>query len=146
MDDIIIRKLKKEDIESLDGLYHNFWNEHSDIKKMNEKFAELSSNDNYIFLVAEVNNVIAGTIMGVVCHELYGDCRPFLVMEDLIVDDSFRKMGIGKRLVNELEKMAKQKNCYQILFMTEAKRKDTVKFYESIGFDSKKNIGFKRSL
>lgn len=55
-------------------------------------------------------------------------------------------MGIGKRLINELETIAKQKDCYQILFMTEADRKDTIKFYESIGFDSKKNIGFKRHL
>ena len=113
---------------------------------MNEKFAELSNNDNYIFLVAEVNGVIAGSILGIICHELYGNCRPFLLMEDLVVDAEFRKMGIGKSLINELETIARQKDCYQILFMTEAERKDTIKFYESIGFDSGKNIGFKRPL
>jgi ribosomal protein S18 acetylase RimI-like enzyme len=143
---IKIRKLKQEDLKSLDRLYYYFWNEHSNTQLMNEKFSELSNNDDYIFLVAEVNNVIAGSILGIICHELYGNCRPFLLMEDLIVDENFRKMGIGKKLINELETIAKQKNCYRILFLTEADRKGTIEFYESIGFDSKKNIGFKRHL
>jgi len=146
MYNVLIRKLKKDDIDSLDELYFHFWNEHSNLQRMYEKFCELSDDDNYIFLVAEVNNTIAGSILGIICHELYGECKPFLLMEDLIVDNNFRKMGIGKRLINELEKIAREKNCYQILFITEANRKDTIKFYESIGFDSKKNIGFKRSL
>ena len=146
MNKIIIRKLTQKDIQYLDGLYSHFWNEHSNIQLMNKKFAELSNNENYIFLVAEVNNVIAGTILGIICHELYGNCRPFLLMEDLVVDEKFRKMGIGKSLINELETIAKKNDCYQILFMTEANRKETIKFYENIGFDSKKNIGFKRNL
>ncbi len=86
MNKVKIRKLKQEDVKSLDRLYYHFWNEQSNIQLMNEKFSKLSNNDSYIFLVVEVDNVIAGSILGIVCHELYGNCRPFLLMEDLIVD------------------------------------------------------------
>ena len=60
--------------------------------------------------------------MGIVCDELYGECNPFLVMEDLVVDKGYRKIGIGRALMIELEKFAKEWNCIQILFVTESDR------------------------
>lgn len=47
--------------------------------------------------------------MGVICEELYGDCRPFLVLENMIIDKSYRKKGIGKALISELEEVATKK-------------------------------------
>ena len=141
-----IRRLKEDDIGALERLYQQFWNEKSNVQLMKKQFSELSRNDDYIFLIAEIDNSVVGSTMGIVCYELYGECQPFIVMEDLVVDEDFRKIGVGKALVDELESLAKQKNCYQILFMTEADRKGTIKFYESLGFDSKVNVGFKRTI
>ena len=146
MNKIEIRELKEDDIESLEKLYRQFWNENSNVHSMKMQFSTLSTNADYVFLIAEVDKKIVGSIMGIVCYELYGKCEPFFLMEDLVVDECHRRIGVGKALVYELEKIAKQKGCYQILFITEANRKNTIKFYESIEFDSKKYIGFKRPL
>lgn len=141
-----IRNLEERDIPAVERLYRQFWGEWSNLESMKKRFTALARNEDYLFLVAEMDGTVAGTIMGIVCHELYGECRPFLLMEDLVVDGRFRKKGIGRALLLHLEEKAKTRDCYQILFMTEKDRADTVRFYESLGFDSAKNIGFKKSF
>lgn len=141
-----IRKMVKEDIPGLALLYKQFWNEDSSIDLMETKFAQLQKNPNYLFLSAIEDNKLVGSVMGIICEELYGDCKPFLVIEDLIVDDNYRKKGIGKALMTEIERHAVAYNCYQILLITENSRIDTIAFYESIGFNPNTHKGFKKSL
>jgi ribosomal protein S18 acetylase RimI-like enzyme len=141
-----IRRLQISDLEPLRQLYRLFWGEDSDIERMRKRFHEMESNSRQVILCATLDNLVVGSVMGIVCNELYGDCRPFLVMEDLIVDKEHRNHGIGKALVRELEKFAQENSCSQMLFITETHRHDAVSFYESIGFDSKSHIGFKRKL
>jgi Predicted acetyltransferase len=141
-----IRNLEVEDMESLSKLYYQFWNENSDVIKMENKFSDLQSNDAYIFLCAVEANLLVGSVMGIVCEELYGDCKPFLVIENMIVDCKYRKKGIGKMLIEQLEKQAKAKGCSQIILVTETNRHDACEFYESMGFHPTVNKGYKKKL
>ena len=143
---MIIRDLQFEDIESLSKLYFQFWNEDSDIHKMKDKFKQLRNSDSYILLCAEENNALIGSLMGIICEELYGDCKPFLLVENMVVDGTQRKKGIGRALFVELEKRAKSKGCTQIILVTETERKDACGFYESIGFHPTANKGYKKKL
>jgi predicted N-acetyltransferase YhbS len=106
-----IRKLKSDDLPHLALLYKNFWNEDCDILKMEKVFDKLKNNDSYIFLCAVEDNKICGSIMGIVCYELYGNCAPFLVVENMIVDVNYRRKKIGKKLFMEIEKIAKEKSA-----------------------------------
>ncbi len=136
----------ENDLKPLAKLYKQFWNEDSNIEKMKIKYKELENNPNYIFLCAIIYKIVVGSVMGIVCEELYGECRPYMLMEDLVVDKEYGRMGIGKSLMNELEKIAKERDCYQMLFITDTDRRNAVSFYESLGFDSKTHIGFKRPI
>jgi ribosomal protein S18 acetylase RimI-like enzyme len=146
MSNIIIRKLMDTDIDSLAELYKLFWNDNQNIDKMKLTYEELKNNNRYIFLCATIDDRVVGTIMGIICEELYGDCKPFIVMEDLVVHNDFRNMKIGTLLLTELEKIGKENGCSQIIFITESNRRETIAFYEKLGFDSKTHIGFKRKL
>ncbi|MDF2686435.1 MAG: acetyltransferase [Clostridia bacterium] len=143
---MIIRKMTIEDIPELTDLYKQFWGEESNIEKMVKKFSELQKSDTHILLSAIEENHLIGTVTGIVCEELYGDCRPFLVVEDMIVDKSNRKQGVGKALFSELEKLAKNKNCTQIILVTETERTDACGFYEAMGFHPTANRGYKKKL
>ena len=143
---MIIRELQIEDMESLSNLYYQFWNEVSDIQKMKNKFARLHNNKAYIFLGAIESDRLVGSVMGIVCEELYGDCNPFLLLENMVVDNTCRKKGIGKALFLELEKYAKLKGCSQTILVTETNRKDACGFYESVGFHPTANKGYKKKL
>ena len=142
----MVRDLLRKDLAGLAALYEFFWDERSDIKKMNDMFTKLDADPAYIHLcyVGE-NGKIAGAVMGVVCCELYGDCRPFMVLENMIVSPNLRKNGIGQALYIELEKRAVLAGCRQIILVTEKERKDACGFYESLGF-AKQSTGYKKKL
>ena len=141
-----IRKLRISDLSQLALLYSEFWGEESSIPKMKEAYFRMEQNPSYLILVAVENEKVIGSIYGVVCQELYGECKPFLVMEDFIVDKSERHKGIGKALLSEMEKFGKESNCSQIIFITENDRKDTIRFYQSAGYNPLVHTGFKKPL
>jgi ribosomal protein S18 acetylase RimI-like enzyme len=143
---MVIRNIKESDLQPLVGLYLQFWGEVSNLPKMQKKFVDLMDNPMYIFMCAEIDGKLVGTIQGIICDELIGECQPFIVMENLVTDKEFRNKGVAKSLLAELESIAKKKNCSQILFITESDRFDAVSFYESQGYNAKTHIGFKKKL
>ena len=78
-----IRNMIRTDIPQLAILYQQFWNEHSDLLRMQNQFDKLSKDERYILLSAVMDNKLVGSVMGVVCQELYGNCKPFLVLENM---------------------------------------------------------------
>lgn len=140
-----IRLLEKRDLPQLARLYQQFWGDESDVSKMNLQFDMIAKENNHIILVSECNHSIVGSVMGIVCKELYGNCYPFLVIENMIVDNSFRNHGVGSALLMELEKLAKQRNCTQMILVTESDRIDACRFYEKYGFQ-KNTKGYKKKI
>ena len=97
-----IKTLEYIDIPQLAELYKYFWNENSDINKMEKTFNQIKNNNSYILLCAVEHNKLCGAVMGIICEELYGNCNPFLVVENMIVDVNHRREGIGIKLFTEL--------------------------------------------
>ena len=141
-----IRDMRRDDLGKLNMLYKQFWGETSSLLHMQAQFDEIIRKDTHILLVAVDQGELIGSVMGVVCDELYGDCMPFLVIENMIVDQNVRRNGIGKILLEELEARARKRNCTQMILVTEADREDAVDFYESNGFSSKSHKGYKKRL
>jgi GNAT superfamily N-acetyltransferase len=142
---MIIREMIKSDIPQLAQLYKQFWNEESCIDTMYVKFNKFQENGSHILLSAVENNHLIGSVMGVICEELYGDCKSFIVLENMIVDEKYRNHGVGSALISELERRAADK-CTQIILVTETDRIDACKFYKSVGYNSHTHKGFKKKL
>jgi GNAT superfamily N-acetyltransferase len=127
-------------------LYKQFWGEESSLEMMRAAFQRLSLDPDYVFLVAKLKGGVIGSIMGIVCEELYGECRPFMVVEDVIVDKDHRRKGIGASLMRQLEECAADRNCGYIIFVTEKERTEAHRFYESLGYTLDAYRGFKKRL
>lgn len=130
----MIRKLKMSDISQLAELYFQFWGERSDISRMQAEFDKIQKEDRHIILVYEQQGKVIGSVMGVVCREMYGDCRPFIVVENMIIDLNSRRQGIGSALLKALEEEAEKQNCTQMILVTETERVDACAFYEKTDF------------
>ena len=143
---MIIRDMAAGDIPQLEKLYRQFWNEESSRETMTAQFEELQTKGTHIFLSAMEKDKLVGSVMGVMCGELYGDGKPFLVLENMIVDKDYRHRGVGTALISELEKAAAHRNCSQVILVTEKNRVDAVRFYESAGYSSQTHVGFKKKL
>ncbi|MNT93826.1 putative acetyltransferase [compost metagenome] len=69
-----------------------------------------------------------------------------MVIENVIVSRSARRLGIGKMLMTEMEKQAKARNCYYIIFVSGAQRKEAHAFYEELGFKDEAVVGYRKHL
>lgn len=141
-----ISYIKRNDLEDLAKLYEQFWGDKSNIEKMDKTFSRMEKNGNYILLGLKIDYNLAGSVMGVICEELYGECQPFMVVEDVIVDKNYRRKGVGRMLMQKLEEIARERNCANIIFVTEAEREDAHHFYSSLGYKLEGYKGFKKTL
>lgn len=143
---MIIREMVIDDIPELAQLYKQFWNENSCIESMHNQFNKFRKDGRYVLLSAVENERLIGSVMGIICEELYGDCEPFMVLENMIVDSNSRNEGVGKALISELEKIAAARKCTQIILVTEANRMDASNFYEAAGYSPNTHNGYKKKL
>jgi ribosomal protein S18 acetylase RimI-like enzyme len=141
-----IRRLAEDDLVGLSGLYAQFWGEESSLEQMRATFRRLAENPRYLLLVAEEAGCLIGSVMGIICEELYGECKPFMVIEDVIVDRQHRRAGIGSALMRELERCAMDSGCSYVIFVTETERVAAQCFYASLGYALDTHKGFKKKL
>ena len=142
---MIVRSMETRDLPQLALLYEQFWGDKSYPDLMASQLEKIQGCGSHLLLAAVEGDTLCGSVMGIVCEELYGDCRPFLVVENMIVDKSSRRAGVGRALLAELESRAKQRGCTQMILVTEENRTDARGFYESIGF-APNYKGYKKKL
>jgi ribosomal protein S18 acetylase RimI-like enzyme len=144
---ITIDKLAYDDLNSLKLLYEDgFENSASDYSKMVETYNTIKDNTSYIILCAKIDGRVVGSVMGIVCSELFGKCLPFMVVENVVVLNGFRRLGIAKQLMQKLEEYAKMNRCTTILFVSSEHRKGAHKLYESLGYGIDKVNGYRKRL
>ena len=143
---ISIDPIEHEDLEKLSLLYEELIGSQSDLVKMQAQFTIMKSNANYRLTGIKVDGELAGSVMGIVCQDLVGDCRPFMVIENVVISHKFRSLGLGRKIMNEMENIAKLADCYYIIFVSSAYRKDAHKFYESLGYKLDEVQGFRKMI
>jgi len=142
----VISKIVEGDLIDLSELLEELSGNKTDIAKMTQNFRMMTENKDYILLGAKEDNVLAGSLMGIICHDMAGDCRPFLVIENVIVLKKYRGKGIGKLLMSEIEEIGKKRNCYYSMLVSGKNRIDAHNFYGSIGYEKDFVKGFKKYL
>lgn len=89
------------------------------------------SNPDYTLLIAREGDAVLGTVTGICCRAL---SMPFLVIEDVVVREDCRGKGVGKQLMDELDRFALENKCEYAILVSSGFRKEAHKFYEKQGF------------
>lgn len=142
----IIRRVEINDAIDLSEIFIEFSGEKSDINAMKKQIEVVSKNPNYYVAVACDGEKVIGTAMGVVCYDLCGSCKQFMLIENVAVLPAYRGKGIGKLLMEAEESFGRKNNCKYIILVSESKRTNSHKFYESIGYSVGQEYGFKKRL
>ncbi len=140
-----IAPVQQADLAAIGNLHAHFWGEVSDPVAMAQTLAKLATDPDHILLAARIDGECVGTATGVVCHGLYGGFDTYLVIEDVVVDPGRRRQGVASALLAELERIARERECKQMILLTETTRDDAVALYESAGFLGRWS-GFKKKL
>lgn len=141
---IIVRPMVLEDIPELAELYRQFWDQSSDVPEMIKLMERLLTRDDYVFLSAVEGSKLIGSVYGIVCEIPYRHCRPFFVIQNVIVDEDHRRKGVASLLFDELEHRAREKGCIQCDLITNPFREAAVGFYQGRGFAA--DVGFRKPL
>ncbi len=132
--DLIIREAKKRDVVALAKLSGELGYP-TTTEEMENRFYKVSSaSDNGIY-VAELDSIV-GWIHIALIQTL--ESNAFVEICGLVVAESSRGSGIGRRLITIAENWAREKKCYHLRVRTNILREKTRMFYKQVGFQSKK--------
>lgn len=89
-------------------------------------------NNNHIILVIENSliNIIIGSITILIEPKFIHNLGKVCHIEDVIIDDDFRGLGLGKLLINEAIEISKKSLCYKTILNCS---NDNIIFYEKCG-------------
>ncbi|WP_251862322.1 GNAT family N-acetyltransferase [Clostridium sp. Marseille-Q2269] len=131
----------------MSDLYEELIGEKTNGEKMGGNFNWMNSNENYMLIGAKDDRGnLLGSLLGIVCRDIAGECRPFMVVENVIVKSIFRGLGIGRELMKFIEDYGSKRAFHYIMFVSSKDRKEAHKFYESVGYYRDVVQGFKKYL
>lgn len=104
----------------------------TNVKEAEQRFQILLQEKEHAIFVAVENKKVIAWIHAFFAVRVESDL--FVEIAALVVDEKYRKAGIGKKLIEEVENWAKEKNCYKIRVRCNVTRKESHGFYKNLGF------------
>jgi GNAT superfamily N-acetyltransferase len=129
-----IRTATSEDFDRICELLQQLWPDKRIDRgalKVVMNRALLSSND--IYLCVEMEQGVVGFCSLAVKNSLWQESRIGTISE-MVVDDAYRKRGVGTALLGTIVDMARQRGCRLIELDSAFHRDAAHRFYEKAGF------------
>jgi GNAT superfamily N-acetyltransferase len=101
------------------------------------RLARLGEAGSYLTLVAEIDHQVVGLATAYAQPRIHHDAD-FARIASLIVDQAWRDRGVGKRLVEAIEKWARDQGCDVVEVTSGNQRVDAHRFYEGMGYAEKR--------
>ena len=122
-----IRTIEPEDLIQVIDIWTNSFSRNFS-KPVNPEYL---SDPNSTTIVISIEDIIVGVAS---IHIIKKLTRILGIIEDVAVNEKYRGKGVGKKLVERLILIGKQKNCDKIVLSSS---EENSKFYEKIGFKKK---------
>lgn len=142
----VIRELKKDDFSAVAQIIReDLGYESSSNEDVAERLDKIESHGDYITLVAVCNDNVVGFVGACrgIAYEFSGH---YFRIVALAVRKDFRGMGIGSKLLGQVEEYAVREKAVGILLNSGLNRDDAHAFYERRGYTKKGYSFFKKTL
>ena len=141
-----ISPIESVDLPALADLYQQLIPNKISISKMKLVLEKNKNNSNHLVLGAKIDGKLVGTLLSSIGEMLFGQCKSFMVIEDVVVDRAHRRKRIGNALMRYVEDFSKQNNCSYIMLITDRERIGPQQFYKSLGYDTDGYCAFKKKI
>ncbi|MBT3816788.1 MAG: GNAT family N-acetyltransferase [Candidatus Magasanikbacteria bacterium] len=89
--------------------------------------------------IKESGNEVGWGFLVVVFNDRHKE--PYGIMENVYIDSAYRSKGYGKKIVEKIIDLAKEKECYKLLCQSRYEKERVHQFYVKYGFkDHGKNF------
>lgn len=133
--EFFLRQAELNDVEFISKLSNQLGYK-TTIEKIHNRLLEILNNTDHCIYVCVGNENVIGWIHGF--YSLRVESDSFVEIGGLVVDENYRRNGIGKILVEKVIEWANSKNSTKIRVRCNAVRKETHIFYSKIGFNETK--------
>jgi GNAT superfamily N-acetyltransferase len=93
---------------------------------------EINTNKCIKFIAKENDKVVGRAFLYLINNDLHE--KPYGLLEDLFIKQEFRGNGLGKEIVEQVIKEAKELGCYKIISQSRYERLNVHDFYKKLGF------------
>ncbi|WP_207957004.1 GNAT family N-acetyltransferase [Rubrobacter tropicus] len=104
-------------------------------------FTRVLLDPNQRTLVAETYGEVVGTLVLVTVPNLAHGGSPYALVENVVVDEEYRGEGVGRALMREAVRRAREAGAYKLALCSNTGRSEAHEFYRSMGFEET-HVGF----
>jgi GNAT superfamily N-acetyltransferase len=132
---LIIRKMAHEDAAAIAMLSHQLGYFLSEEQTLQNIAAVTANKDSDAFVVIHEKQVVGWIGISLAIQI---ESPPFCEIRGLVVDEKYRKMGIGKMLIEKAIQWCREKGNNTIRLRCNVKRSEAHLFYRHLGFKETK--------
>lgn len=129
----MIRSATRGDFESVRRLYAQLQPTDPPVTSV-EVFEEILDRPGLDVLLLESGGEVVATTYLNVIPNLTRSARPYAVIENVVVEESLRGTGLGRRIMDATLERAWSAGCYKAMLLTGSSNPDTHAFYRASGF------------
>jgi len=145
MQSLTLRPATAADAPALADLLEQLFPPRPQMDALRAGIEELAAQKGALLLAAQLpDGSVVGTAMGVACRDLCGQCRRFLVIENVVVREDAHHLGVGRALMEALEAFAREQDCGYCLLVSCSSRRGAHRFYEALGYS--REAGYRKFL
>jgi GNAT superfamily N-acetyltransferase len=93
-------------------------------------------------VVCEVAGTLAATCMLGVVPSLAVGGRPFGIIEHVVTSAHFRRLGLGRAVLEFALQLAWRRGCYKVMLLSGVQRKGAHQLYRAVGFKDGTEVAF----
>lgn len=130
-----IRTAEKSDYPRLIDLFHEFAAYERRADRMFNTAERMEEEQDFFncFVVETVDHQIVGYLSYFFCYFTWSGKS--IYMDDLYVQPGYRGQNIGKKLIDKVVELGKEKGCYKLRWQVSKWNKAAIKIYEKMGAD-----------
>ncbi len=98
-------------------------------------FERIKENPDYYPIVVKFENEVIGFAKAIIHHDFFENNNPFMTIWSVRVKENYRKQGIGIKLFQYIEQLAKDKKCEFICLLAEKGNIPANNFYQKLGYE-----------
>lgn len=135
----IIRRANHKDLPSLIGLLKILFSIESDFEVDESKQRigiemMMGDNKNRCIMVAEMNKKVVGMCTSQILVST-AEGGPVALIEDLVVDQEYRQLGVGKELLFFIEKWSIEQGAKRLQLLADRNNTPALEFYNNISWN-----------
>lgn len=132
--DLLIEKLKKEDLKEAINIYDTNHNLKTNYEKLMNVYEDIYNNNAYNNIVAKLDGEIVGLATIIINYDIVEELKPFLTVWNFGIKKEYRRQKIGTKMFEYIYQFAKNNNCDFIALIAESNNTVAQSFYEKLGY------------